>query len=83
LALRPGTKGTVIIKSVFSSQDASRVANATKHVENLLNGNRLFAEEVIDKVKKARDMFKTGNDIERAASGEFNFLIHAVKKLKK
>ncbi|TCK64997.1 RHS repeat-associated protein, partial [Winogradskyella wandonensis] len=80
LALKPGNNGTIVIKSVFNNIKEKHLQAPIKAVEEALK-NPAFRKKLIDYTEKARDLLKQGNEIERAASGELNFLIKALKKL--
>ena len=82
LTLKPATNGNIIMKQVFSKTPKSKVEKAMRILYYNLKNNKNFRTELIDKTTKARDMLKNGNRLERARSGELNFLIHALKKIK-
>ncbi|WKN43207.1 RHS repeat-associated core domain-containing protein [Tunicatimonas pelagia] len=81
LAVKPGADGTIVFRSVFSSQNAASVERAINKAHDALNSNPAFREALKDFSTRARDMLKKGDDLSRSRSGELNFLIKALEKL--
>ena len=85
IAIKPGDKGSIVLKQFFSgtgkyAPNAKEVAKAFKEVELALT-NRKFLIELRNKSAGVRDTLKSGNKLERAKSGELNFLIKSLNKL--
>lgn len=66
LALKPCDDGSILIESVFSSQNVHHVSSATKKLQILLT-DPVFCQELIQKTKATIEMFRTGTSLEQKA----------------
>ena len=81
VALRPGSNGSIVFKPVFSSVDpnSKTFQTAVQDISTSLE-NPEFRFKLINQIEGRIQTFGSGNSIERAASGELNFLVKALQK---
>ena len=80
MAIKPGVGGSIVLKPVFSKYTSKQITAATKEI-NAAMKSPTFVNTLMRDTERAIEMLKTGTDIERAASGELNFLLKALQKL--
>ena len=79
LSVKPGKNGSIVLKSVFSRDNAKNVSNAIKIAEEALN-DKAFRQRLHDASGRAIQLLKQGNQLDRSRAGELRFLQKALEK---